>query len=108
MMIQNYYVYIVGRLLMGFVIGVKIVGSLRMMEECIPQSFFPFMSNLMYASIALGAVISSCLPFDNPSGYLQAWRYTVGANVLTNTLLLLSFRFLIKCDSPKFYLQRND
>jgi MFS family permease len=36
MMIQNYYVFLCGRVLMGFSIGIKIVASLRMVEEYSP------------------------------------------------------------------------
>lgn len=36
MMIQNYYVYLVGRFLMGFSTGLKIVATLRMVEEFTP------------------------------------------------------------------------
>jgi MFS family permease len=108
MMIQNYYVYLVGRVLMGFSIGIKIVASLRMVEEYTPQSFFPFLSNLMYASIALGALISSSFPYDNPDTYIQNWRWPLAANLFVNVFLLLSLVYVIRCDSPKFYLQRND
>lgn len=66
------------------------------------------MSNLMYATIAFGAIISSSFPYDDPSTYIKNWRWTLGANVFTDTILLLSMYFVIKCDSPKFYLQRND
>lgn len=79
MLVQNYYVFLVGRLLMGFCIGIRIVGAMRMVEEYNPQKFFATMANLMYASIALGAIVTASFPYSNEQAFIQHWRWVFGA-----------------------------
>jgi hypothetical protein len=57
----------------------------------------------MYATIALGAIASSSLPYEDPEGFIKYWRWFFGANVLTNVLLFVNLSYIIECDSPKFY-----
>jgi MFS family permease len=102
-MVRNYYFFMTGRILMGVSIGIKLVASLRMVEEYSPQSFFPILSTMMYASIAFGALLSATYPYTSPQNFLSHWRWTIGANILTNSALLFSLAFIIRCDSPKFY-----
>lgn len=107
MMWENYWVFLSMKFFMGFCIGVKIVASLRMVEEYAPAPYFPYLSNLMYASIALGMILSSSLPYSSPVNYLTHWRWTFGANLICNALMLTSLFLFIKCDSPKFYHLRG-
>jgi len=102
MMIQSFYVFMIGRFFIGFGSGVKLVAFLRMIEEYCQKKLFKYMANLMYALITLGAVLSATLPVVERN-YLRHWRWTFGSNAIANSIILLSMLFFIKCDSPKFY-----
>lgn len=63
-MIQNYYVFLVGRFLIGFGMGIRLVAFIRMIEEYCPQKWFSMLAHTVYAFLALGAVISAGFPIE--------------------------------------------
>lgn len=77
LMIQNYYVFLTGRFLIGFGVGIRLVAFLRMVEEYCPQKWFSMLSHSVFAFFALGTVISAGFPIE-PEKSVGKWRWTFG------------------------------
>ena len=77
LMIQNYYVFLIGRFLIGFGVGIRLVAFLRMVEEYCPQKWFSMLSHTVYAFLALGAVSSAVFPIEAETS-VGKWRWTFG------------------------------
>lgn len=77
LMIQNFYVFLTGRFLIGFGVGIRLVAFLRMVEEYCPQNWFSMLSHTVYAFLALGAVSSAVFPIEKETS-VGKWRWTFG------------------------------
>jgi MFS family permease len=54
MCIPNIWVFIIGRLITGFVAGVRLVATARLIEEYVPQRTFSLIITIMYFSVLFG------------------------------------------------------
>lgn len=58
MCIPNIWIFIIGRLITGFVAGVRLVATARLIEEYVPQRIFSLVITIMYFSVLMGLNIA--------------------------------------------------
>jgi hypothetical protein len=102
--------------LFGYSAGLLSTATNRYVDEYVPLVLFPKVAPIYSISINIGSLIATfsaaVLPKDeSPLSVLEAnksWHYVFGFPVAFYFILLLGFIFIVKTDTPKYYLLRGD
>jgi MFS family permease len=114
--LQNEIAIIFGRILFGYSSGLMSTATNRYVDEYVPLVLFPKVAPIYSVSLNVGSLIATfpatVLPKDDsPLSVLEAntsWHYVFGFPVALYFILLLGFLFIVKTDTPKYYLLKRD
>ena len=113
-MIENFYVLLLGRVIYGFTAGSQAGIVCRMIDEYVPATWQSACIGFFAASQNFASFVATCSAFILPKdGHTEAqkenetWRIIFAFPLLLYVILLLGFTFLIRHDTPKFYLMNG-
>lgn len=112
--IETYPTKVAGGILHGISAGILQVTSNRYIEEYVPLAMYgtasPFNIFCGQFGVFLGNLTGIFYQNDSPEelATTQVWRYIDAGSALFATLTIISLLTLVRTDSPKFYLSRND
>jgi len=104
----------IGRLLMGFTIGISNVAVGLYFTEIVPVYFRGIFANGPTIFAAIGVLIASLLsllmPKDLPYGDKDnnMWRVLIGLSMVPLGLRVLGFMTLFRCETPYYYVHKAD
>lgn len=114
-LIQNFYVFNVGRILYGFAAGAQGATVVRMIVEFMPEKrqstcigVFAMSQNLAALLAMFSAFI---LPKNDDIAGLEdngTWRLILALPGVLFTFIIIGFAFFFRTDSPKYYVQKGD
>lgn len=114
-MIENFYILLLGRIIFGFTAGSQGVIVVRMINENVPENYFSTCLGIYSTAQNFAALLCLCsgliLPKDDDAQGLEdseAWRYIFAFPFILYTSIILGFTFVIRHDSPKFYVSRGE
>ena len=114
-MIFNFYILLVGRVLLGFAAGSQGAIAIRMIGEYLPKhmkrygvGIFMVFSNLSSLIALFSGLI---LPKNTDTEALKdnkTWRIIFAVPYIFYTALLFGFLVVMRQDSPKYYISKGD
>ena len=114
-MIENFYILLVGRVLLGFAAGSQGAIAIRMIGEYVPPDMkkygvgiFMVFSNLSSLIALFSGLI---LPKNSDTEALEenkTWRIIFAVPYLFYISLLFGFLVGMRQDSPKYYISRGE
>lgn len=114
-LIQNFYVFNLGRFIYGVANGAQAGVVIRMINEYMPLRWRPtcvgmFSTSQNFASL-LAMFSAFILPDNDDKQGLEdnkTWRIILALPGIIFLLCLLGFLFVFKNDSPRYYVQKGD
>jgi len=112
----NLYTLLAGRVIFGLSCGLMTVAGPRMVEEYVPPHLYSTLAPIFTIAGPFGAFIcllgGLLLPPDGaPESKLESnttWMYIFGFPIVVQLLLLLQMFCVIRTESPKFLLLKDD
>ena len=108
--IQNFYVFLFAKFIVGASIGLTGVVVARYIEEYVPLKWFGTAQAISLASlqggIFLSTIIGAVLPPDESEdlGETNAWIFIFMLHPILMVITIALFLILIRTDTPRFYL----
>lgn len=114
-MIEEFYLLLLGRLILGYAAGVYGAVVVRMINENVPPSWLSASMGVFTATQMFGSFIAliSGLVLPNQENYQelldnQSWRIIFALPLVSFTIISVSFLIVFRYDSPMYYLAKND
>ena len=114
-MIENFYVLLLGRIILGFTSGSQGVIVVRMINEYVPAAYLSLCFGIFVASQNFGAAVALfsglILPKETEEKQLEeneTWRLIFGFPLVYYALILFGFLVVIQYDTPTFYVARGE
>lgn len=108
---EVYWLMVLCKFIWGFNNGVGGLIVARLMEEVFPPKIMKKFGAVINLSYAFGATVSILLglslPLSKDTEALKTtpyWRLVFGFPILLNAIQLVTFIFIFKYDSPKYYV----
>ena len=113
---MNFWAILIARLIGGVAAGLTTVAVSRIIEEYVPLAMYATASPLNALVGNLGTFIALFSAVVLPSTKAEdleyeesvAWRYIFGFSLLFTIIGLLGLIFLVRTDTPKFYLSKGE
>ena len=113
---MNIWMLNISRLIAGIACGLSLCTTSRIIEEYVPLAMYatasPFNIFMGQFGSFLALISAIVLPSDDASEQElkdnSSWHYIFGLSFVWISIGILGFLFLVRTDTPKFYISKKD